>query len=1051
MKRTLFVTMLLSLGILLSSLWAIPLSEGFEGTVCPPNGWTMSYADPAPPADNLMIITAEEAHTGTNSFSFSSYDYASNLQYDQYLVTPLLNTTAGNTTFSFWYMPTANADEVFKVGWSSTDNNVASFTWSSEITAVGEAAWAHYVKADLPIGTKYVAIHYYSTYQYFLYVDDVLGPNISGGAITGVVSANETPLAGATVSLDEGALTSTTDANGTYTLNMVGLGVHSVTAAKLGYSSVTHQVEVTQDNTTTQNFALSTLTTVTVSGHVVTSTEPTVGLAGAVVHLSGYAPFSATTDVSGNFSITGVYINQTYNYSVSAAGHPTLTGTVPVAAVDLNMGTLTISEPLYPASQVVAAVSGNNVEITWGIPDPSGVAVTEGFEGTFPPAGWVHTTTNTGAANTYGVYPTWCECGTIASDPVNEPHGGVGHVGLWWSMAHQDEWLITPEFMCPESGNLNFWSYCYQGSTHLDHYYVKVSTDNGATWTVLWDATALPPSYDDEGYNLPNPYDTPYDVSLAAYSGQQIKLAYQGVDGDGLGLWFIWFIDDITIAGSDAVISFSASDLEHRSANVQAQQAPVTIDPNMPTRMTRNPNNHAVPVVTRNESRPVLGYMISRLHVGEEANPGVWTALTTSSTANLNYSDTDWTTLPLGDYKWAVRAQYTGEILAPAAFSNHIQKVISGTLSGVVTSAAVENPPIEGATITAGEITTTTNASGAYTMTVPVGNYTVTCSATNFLTGTETNVVVLADPAITTLNFQLGQSQIIFTDSFETYPDFATSFPPWTTNDVDGSVTWNIGTLTFPGTGEPSAFRVFNPTTTTPAITTGAAAHTGTKYVVSFADYMPPDGNGPNNDWMITPRIHVGATGQFSFWARTYVATYGLERFKVGVSTTGVLPIDFTYISGDTYIEAPIGWTQYSFDLAAYANQSINIGINCVSNDAFLFFLDDVSIDSPGGVANDDQINVPMLTTLGENYPNPFNPTTSIKYSVLKTTPVSLTIYNVKGQKVKTLVNEVVNAGNYTVAWNGVDDNNRSVSSGVYFYKMNAGQYSSTKKMILMK
>jgi flagellar hook assembly protein FlgD len=63
----------------------------------------------------------------------------------------------------------------------------------------------------------------------------------------------------------------------------------------------------------------------------------------------------------------------------------------------------------------------------------------------------------------------------------------------------------------------------------------------------------------------------------------------------------------------------------------------------------------------------------------------------------------------------------------------------------------------------------------------------------------------------------------------------------------------------------------------------------------------------------------------------------------------------------------------------------------------------------------------------------------------------SIEVFNIKGQKVKTLVNEHMTAGDHNVVWNGKDANNKSVSSGIYFYKMKSGNDSSTKKMILMK
>ncbi|MDA3814318.1 MAG: T9SS type A sorting domain-containing protein [Candidatus Cloacimonetes bacterium] len=92
-----------------------------------------------------------------------------------------------------------------------------------------------------------------------------------------------------------------------------------------------------------------------------------------------------------------------------------------------------------------------------------------------------------------------------------------------------------------------------------------------------------------------------------------------------------------------------------------------------------------------------------------------------------------------------------------------------------------------------------------------------------------------------------------------------------------------------------------------------------------------------------------------------------------------------------------------------------------------------------------------LITELQSNYPNPFNPVTNISYSVKEAGDVTLEVYNIKGQLVTTLVNEVKETGNYTTIWNGTDNSNKSVSSGVYFYKMKSGNYTATKKMILMK
>jgi len=85
------------------------------------------------------------------------------------------------------------------------------------------------------------------------------------------------------------------------------------------------------------------------------------------------------------------------------------------------------------------------------------------------------------------------------------------------------------------------------------------------------------------------------------------------------------------------------------------------------------------------------------------------------------------------------------------------------------------------------------------------------------------------------------------------------------------------------------------------------------------------------------------------------------------------------------------------------------------------------------------------------NYPNPFNPTTEISFSLPQTSNVDIKIYNVKGQEIITLLDNDLKEGNHSVVWNGKDTNNNSVSSGIYFYKISTKDSCLTKRMILMK
>ncbi|KAA3606210.1 MAG: T9SS C-terminal target domain-containing protein [Calditrichaeota bacterium] len=88
---------------------------------------------------------------------------------------------------------------------------------------------------------------------------------------------------------------------------------------------------------------------------------------------------------------------------------------------------------------------------------------------------------------------------------------------------------------------------------------------------------------------------------------------------------------------------------------------------------------------------------------------------------------------------------------------------------------------------------------------------------------------------------------------------------------------------------------------------------------------------------------------------------------------------------------------------------------------------------------------------LSQNYPNPFNPTTTINYNIAKEGFASLKIFNILGQEVKSLVSKNIQAGSHSIVWNGTDNFNRKVSSGVYFYKLTSGDFTQTKKLLLLK
>ena len=181
-----------------------------------------------------------------------------------------------------------------------------------------------------------------------------------------------------------------------------------------------------------------------------------------------------------------------------------------------------------------------------------------------------------------------------------------------------------------------------------------------------------------------------------------------------------------------------------------------------------------------------------------------------------------------------------------------------------------------------------------------------------------------------------------------------------------------------------------------------------------------------------------------------------------GANATGVLAVSLVDFS-------------FSSPVATGLDDIFQLSFNFVSGSAASlaataeFTISDVSAsdanaqDVPVGVwtgtptGDEDIVNpsLPKAYSLSQNAPNPFNPSTTISFEVradgAATQQVTLNVYNIRGQLVRTLVNEQKPAGRYSIQWNGQDNHGRHISSGVYFYRMQSGDFQQTRKMVLLK
>jgi len=182
-----------------------------------------------------------------------------------------------------------------------------------------------------------------------------------------------------------------------------------------------------------------------------------------------------------------------------------------------------------------------------------------------------------------------------------------------------------------------------------------------------------------------------------------------------------------------------------------------------------------------------------------------------------------------------------------------------------------------------------------------------------------------------------------------------------------------------------------------------------------------------------------------------------LEGYVYEYDTTIPIPYANIQVASATY------WTNTQADMNGYYYFDLPnelYGADCWMDGFFPQHIDDIEIADnaviqdfylePDVEVDDEEIEV--VISLDQNYPNPFNPITKISFTTMSIENTELVIYNIKGQKVKTLINSVLENGDHLIIWDGSDQNNQPVSSGIYFYQLKIGnEIIGSKRMLLLK
>ncbi|MBC8415240.1 MAG: T9SS type A sorting domain-containing protein [Candidatus Cloacimonetes bacterium] len=359
----------------------------------------------------------------------------------------------------------------------------------------------------------------------------------------------------------------------------------------------------------------------------------------------------------------------------------------------------------------------------------------------------------------------------------------------------------------------------------------------------------------------------------------------------------------------------------------------------------------------------------------------------------------------------------------------HIYTVTGGVEGHIYDSVTLE--PAEDCWVNAFDGTnwfgTGTDDEGYYQLPLPNGTYEISAQGEMYYLQTVPDVVI--EDEMITMDFYLNP--ISFDGALEGY-----AYVEGTTDPIEGVDIWVYSDTYFTGTCTnefgfyhldlPNGVYVFD------------AWHVS--YYNVHIDDIFIENNIVQQNFEMEPVIFDGSLSGYVYEEGT---TNPIINANISVGTQGYWNMTYSDGTGYYYFDLPNGI--YSLDCWKDGYLGFHED-NIIINDDNVVF----DIYLVPDVNSDNELILPA-SSLSQNYPNPFNPETTISFTTENTENTKLIIFNIKGQKVRTLINEEFPAGRHSVLWDGRDDKCEPVSSGLYFFKLETGTFSSVKKMILIK
>ena len=859
-----------------------------------------------------------------------------------------------------------------------------------------------------------------------------------GGTISGVVTSEGSPIKDIVVSITGTDRSAVTNENGEYSLPYVEAGIVSITASGIGFDDyVNTDVEVTESEITNLDIDLNMLPNVRVSGRIIAS-DTNAGLSGVSVKLRGFKSYDVYTNIQGDFVINHVISDKMYELTVSCDRYETYSmPTFFVASSDIVLDNITLLERPTAPRNVTAMEEGDNIRISWDDPrDGSDVWFSHTTRNTFFDGAGVngpftlsygqrYTQNQLQAFGVSGAYLNTVsfmsrESGNVATFSIQIYTGGSGNPLHPGTLVHQ-------QFVPAGDIKLRQW-------TTIDLYKQVPIPSLGEMWVIIsMTTTDGRPAGIDQG----PAYDGFANIIFYENRWTTLKTEFPLMD-------FNFMIRSMAVGASGPVLLS------------EMPEEPFSITQEYPTYRRGNPSGYPFQAGKSNNSESLkitrsyddasyeLNDVSSILSSRALESFNIWRALAdypndsreliAFELTDTNYLDTSWSDIDNSLYRYIVEAVYTNTNVSLPAFSNIVGKnmmsevrinvnthdfgSVSGTIVRLVNNDGNPDHVYE-RTIQGNLVIFPIVWKGVYTLTIDHPNYFI---------HQDRAFVIDSNPLNS--NITMVAPNVLLHEYFETQ-----TFPPigWTLIDYDGDgINW---------------YREDHP---------GLAVF-GEAIAASESWYSVPHPNGttlyPDN-WLITPPITIPHShANLTYYIAIGDADYPIETYGIFVSNIGTDVEHFVPLHEETLSAGNFFWSERNINLSDYAGETINLAFRHFNSfDNWLIMLDFILVTSADRVTSETGHTIPELTTrLRANYPNPFNPITQIDFDIAKNQHVKIEVFNIRGQKIKTLINDTFEAGSHKITWNGTDDHGREMSSGIYFYQMTTNDSTQTRKMLLMK